>query len=80
MITGFEDVNISLFIPGVLNVTDPQSGTIDIQLTQDNEQIKPVVYDLLARLNDDAEGQGYLADLAAMRDYLLVRIQNEVLP
>ncbi len=79
-ITGFEDISISLFVPGVLNIEGVQSGEIEIQLTQSNNIIKVVQYDLLARLEDDAAGLTHLANLAALRDYILVRIPLEVLP
>jgi hypothetical protein len=79
-ITGFEDIEITLFVPGANNVDDPQAGEINIQLTQSNGKIKVVSADLLARLNDDAAGQTHLANLVAMRDYILARIPVEVLP
>jgi hypothetical protein len=79
-ITGFEDISISLFVPGVSNENDVQSGTIEIQLTQSNGKIKVISADLLARLGDDAEGLIHRANLLALRDYLLVRIPLEVLP
>ncbi len=79
-ITGFEDISIDLFVPGVLNVEGVQAGTIAIQLTQSNGKIKVVSYDLLARLGDDAAGLVHRANLLALRDYILVRIPAEVLP
>lgn len=79
-ITGFEDISISLFVPGVSNVEGIQAGTIEIQLVQSNGQIKVVSADLLARLGDDAEGLTHRTNLLAMRDYILARIPTEVLP
>jgi len=79
-ITGFEDISINLFVPGVSNVDDIQAGQIDIQLAQSNNTIKIVSYDLLARLGDDATGLIHLANLIALRDYILARISVEVLP
>ncbi len=79
-ITGFRDVSISLFVPGVSNVEGVQAGEIEIQLTQSDGIIKVVDYDLLARLGDDAAGLTHLANLIALRDYILVRIPLEVLP
>ncbi len=79
-ITGFEDISISLFVPGASNTEGIQTGTIEIQLTQSNGKIKVVSADLLARLGDDAEGLTHRTNLLAMRDYILARIPTEVLP
>lgn len=79
-ITGFGDISISLFVPGVSNTEGAQSGEIDIQLIQSNGTIKVVSYDLLARLGDDAAGLVHRTNLLAMRDYILARIPSEVLP
>jgi hypothetical protein len=79
-ITGFEDISIHLFVPGISNVGGVQTGTIEIQLIHNDESIKVIEADLLARLADDAEGLTHLASLLAMRDYILGRITTEVLP
>lgn len=79
-ITGFRDIGIDLFVPGVSNVDGVQSGKIEIQLLQSNGVIRTVSYDLLARLADDAAGLIHRANLLAMRDYILARIPLEVLP
>lgn len=79
-ITGFEDISISLFVPGISNVEGVQSGEIEIQLIQSNSQIRTVSYDLLARLADDAAGLTHRTNLLALRDYILTRIPLEVLP
>lgn len=79
-ITGFEDISISLFVPGVSNTEGVQSGKIEIQLSQSNGQTKIVSADLLARLGDDATGLTHRANLLALRDYILARIPTEVLP
>lgn len=79
-IVGFEDISISLFVPGVSNIDGIQAGQIDIQLVLSNNQIKVISYDLLARLGDDAAGLIHRANLLAMRDYILARIPAEVLP
>jgi hypothetical protein len=80
IITGFEDINISLFIPGDNNTDDPQAGEIEIQLALSNGKVKVVRYDLLARLADDAPGLTHRSNLLSLRDYILTRIANEVLP
>jgi hypothetical protein len=79
-ITGFEDVWISLFVPGVSNVESVQSGRIEIQLALSDGKIRLANYDLLARLQDDPAGQTHATNLLAMRDYILARIETEVLP
>lgn len=79
-ITGFEDISISLFVPGANNIDDIQSGEIRIQLMQSNGKIKVIEADLLERLGDDAAGLTHRSNLLAMRDYLLARIPAEVLP
>lgn len=79
-ITGFEDVSISLFVPGISNVEGVQTGGIEIQLMQSNGRIKTVSYDLLERLADDAAGLTHRSNLLALRDYILARIPGEVLP
>jgi len=79
-ITGFEDISISLFVPGVSNPDGVQAGEIDIQLMQSNGKIKTISADLLVRLGDDATGLTHRANLLALRDYILARIPAEVLP
>lgn len=79
-ITGFEDISISLFVPGMSNIEGIQDGKIEIQLTQSNGKIKIASFDLLARLADDAEGLTHRSNLLALRDYILARISVEVLP
>lgn len=79
-ITGFEDISITLFVPGISNTEGVQSGTIEIQLSQSNGKIKTISADLLARLGDDATGLTHRSNLLAMRDYILARIPLEVLP
>lgn len=76
--TGFEDILISLFVPGENNTDGVQSGTIEIQLAQSNGELKNVSYDLLARLGDDAEGITHRDNLLAMKNYILTRIAVEV--
>lgn len=79
-ITGFEDININLFVPGEHNLEGVQAGQIEIQLALSNGKIRVVNYDLLARLQDDAAGLTHLSNLQSLRDYILTRIENEVLP
>lgn len=80
VITGVEDVSINLFIPGPGAEDSTNTGKIGIQLAQSNDKIKTVSFDLIARLEDDAEGITHLSNLLSMRDYLKNRILAEVLP
>jgi hypothetical protein len=79
-ITGFEDISISLFVPGESNLEDPQSGEIEVQLLLSDSRIRIKNFDLLARLGDDAPGLVHLANLVSLRDYIIARIESEVLP
>jgi hypothetical protein len=75
-----EDFSVSFFVPGPSNIDDQQSGEIDIQLGLSNGKFGNRQYDLIARLNDDPTGQAHLANLIDLRDYIQVRLNNEVLP
>jgi hypothetical protein len=79
-ITGFQDITITLLVPGASNVEGIQAGTIEIQLMQSNGKIKNVSSNLLERLADDETGLAHRANLLALRDYILARIPSEVLP
>ena len=79
-IATFEDISITLFVPGANNVSGSQSGTIEIQLILSDNSIKTIKSNLLTRLNDDATGQTHLTNLVSLRDYILTRIAAEVLP
>lgn len=75
-----EDFGISLFVPGPSNIEGVQSGEIETQILLSDGRIAIKSFDLLARLQDDAAGQIHLANLAALRDYIKIRLNNEVLP
>ena len=77
---GIEDFEIRFFVPGPNNTEGVQAGELSFQILLSNGDIENKIADLLARLGDDAEGQGYLQDLANMRDYIRTRLNNEVLP
>ena len=74
------DFEIGLFVPGATNIEDVQAGRLDAQLVMSDSSLENVSYDLLARLQDDAEGLIHLANLASLRDYIRIRLENEVLP
>jgi hypothetical protein len=79
-IEGFEDIEINLFVPGVSNIEGEQVGRIEIQLKRSDGTIKIVTANLLERLGDDAAGLTHRANLLSMRDYILSRIETELLP
>lgn len=78
-ITGHEDVELVLFIPGA-GSTVPQYGDISIQLAMSDGSIRVVKYNLLERLQDDAAGLTHLSNLNSLKTYILTRIENEILP
>ncbi len=41
--------------------------------------VKTKTYDLLGRLGDDAPGATHLSNLADLRDYIIARIDSEVI-
>lgn len=74
------DFEINFFVPGPTNVKDPQSGQLNAQIIMSDDSILPRSFNLLVRLQDDAAGRQHLQNLAALRDYIRVRLENEVLP
>lgn len=74
------DFEIGLFVPGLSNVEGVQAGNLNVQIIMSDGSIEPVLFDLLARLQDDAAGLTHLANLASLRDYIRTRLNDEVLP
>lgn len=74
------DFEISFFVPGPLNTEDLQSGQLSVQIIMSDGSIQNRVFNLLARLQDDAAGQQHLTNLASLRDYIQTRLNDEVLP
>lgn len=79
-IDSVQDFSIGFFVPGPLNAEGEQSGKIEAQLLKSDGKVKIKVADLLARLQDDAEGLVHLSNLVDLRDYIKVRLDAEVLP
>jgi hypothetical protein len=79
-ITGRAGVSLDLYIPDPDDPDDVQYGKINVTLHLSNGQTKNIRYDLLARLGDDPTGLTHRSNLLAMRDYILARIDSEVLP
>ena len=75
-IGGFESVLTS---PDPLG-TEVQSGRLNVQTVMSDDTIQMLSFNLLTRLQDDAAGLIHLANLAALRDYIRTRLENEVLP
>ena len=77
---GVEDRSIDFFIPGPSNVEGVQSGTLTAQILKSDGSIEVKPYDLIERLQDDPDGLIHLSNLIALRDYINIRLNNEVLP
>ena len=75
-----EDWELVFFAPGPSNTENPLSGTLNVQVLLSNGKIETVDIDALLRLNDDAEGQGYLTFLNDMKTYITDRLNAELLP
>ncbi len=53
---------------------------LNVQIKTSDGNIQNVSFDLLERLNDDAAGLVHLANLVSLRDYIRIRLNDEVLP
>lgn len=60
--------------------TEPDTGEIEVQIIISSGERFTRQYDLIERLQDDAEGLVHLANLVSLRDYLDIRLDAEVLP
>ncbi len=74
------DFEIVFFVPGASNTEGVQAGNLNAQIIMNDGSIEPVSFDLLARLQDDTAGQQHAINLAALRDYIEGRLNDEVLP
>lgn len=79
-IDSVQDFAVNFFVPGPLNTEGVQSGKIEAQLFNSDNSTATREYNLLLRLQDDAEGLVHLANLIAIKDYLRLRLDAEVLP
>jgi hypothetical protein len=75
-----EDWELRFLNPGPSNTEDSVSGNLEVQVVLSNGEIETVNINVLLRLNDDAEGQGYLTNLNDMKDYITARLNSELLP
>lgn len=63
-----------------VHISDPDTGKIEVQIVTSGGIIFTRSYDLIDRLGDDAPGLAHLTNLIALRDYLNLRLNDEVLP
>jgi hypothetical protein len=75
-----QDIEITFFVPGPANVGGEQSGRLNVQIETSDGKIITRDYDLLLRLQDDTPGLVHLGSLADLRDYIVARLNSEVLP
>ena len=75
-VAGFESI---FSTPDPLG-TEVQTGRLNVQLVMSDGSMQVLSFDLLLRLQDDAAGLQHLQNLAALRDYIRTRLDNEVLP
>lgn len=75
-----EDLEISFFVPGPASTDGVQSGNLDVQIGLSSGEILVRSYDLLDKLGDDAAGLIHLSNLADLKDYIIARLNAEVLP
>ncbi len=64
----------------MVKVVGADTGEIEVQIVTSSGQIFTRTYNLIARLQDNAAGLVHLANLVALRDYLNLRLDDEVLP
>ena len=57
-----------------------QWGQLKVEIKYSDGTTQERVYNLLVRLQDDAEGQTHLANLASLKAYIVSRIESELLP
>ena len=72
-------VSIVFYIPDPTRTEENQYGTLEVQIYYSDGMLKARKFDLLARLQDDAEGRTCLENLAALKTYILNRISTELL-
>ena len=77
--TGRGGVSIRFYIPDPEGYQEERTGTLGVQIRYSDGQVKENRFDLLARLDDDEAGQTHKANLLALENYILARIDAEVL-
>ncbi len=74
------DFEIVFFVPDPFDLEGVQAGQLNVQIKRSDGSIESISFDLLERLQDDAAGLVHLTNLASLRDYIRIRLNNEVLP
>lgn len=72
-------VTIVFYIPDPDDAEEAQYSNIIVQIKYSDATTKEKGFDLLARLGDDAPGLTHLANLVALKTYILARIESELL-
>jgi len=63
-----------------VKVVGSDTGQLEVQIVTSSGRIFTKPYNLIERLQDNAAGLIHLANLIALRDYLNLRLDDEVLP
>lgn len=63
-----------------VKIIGADTGQIEVQIITSTGKPFTRQYDLIDRLGDDAAGLVHLANLIDLRDYLNIRLNDEVLP
>lgn len=72
-------VSIVFYIPDPDKPEEEIYGKLGVQIKYSDGNVLEKTFDLLARLQDDAEGRQLLAGLNQLKDYIINRIESEVL-
>lgn len=79
-IIGRGAINISLYIPDPDKPEEVQSGELSVQIKR-SDDVKVRGLNLLDHLLDDSDGTNiHLPALIALRDYIITRVEIEMLP
>ena len=73
-------IEIVFIIPDPDLAVRKQVGLLNVMIKYSDESIREKRFDLLDRLQDDAQGRQLLAGLGQLKDYLIDRIESELLP
>lgn len=76
--TGRGAISLELYIPDPAKPDEVRSGQVSGQVHYSDGSIEEHREDLLARLQDDAAGQGHLANLGDLEDYIIARWDSQV--
>ena len=76
--TGRGAISLVLYIPDLTKPDEVRSGEVSGQVHYSDGSVEEYREDLLARLQDDAEGQEHLANLADLEDYVVARWDAQV--